>query len=242
MIQKIISGIFDAQGNLETKNIDDWMLLGDRSYVTPKNYGVLLNGNTLTLLKYQDKTDDASLSKIGTRDNWRALINLYGSLTNGLSEIRLLQSDGETEVIGTVAYHPTDDSLLLFTVQNDSIPGNTLLPINAIIDPRSKGPAAGLPISAAGQRYLLTNSIGDANNTDGADAWKGTGNEDLVANANDIIEYNGSSWQVVFDSREVFDIEYVSNLATAQQYKWTGSRWMRSFEGEYRNSKWRLVL
>jgi hypothetical protein len=241
VIQKIIAGIYDAQGNLETKDIDDWMLLGDRSYITVKDYGVLLNGNTLTLLKYQDSVN-SNLTKVGTRDNWRALINLYGKLNDGVSQVRLLQSDGETEVVGTVAFHPNDDSILLFTVDIDTIPVNTLPPIDAIIDPQARGPGSGLPVAAVGQRYLLTKNIGDQDNTDGADAWKGVGQQDLVANSNDIIAFDGNEWVVAFDSNEVTDIEYLSNLASSQQYKWTGSRWMRSYEGEYKNSRFRIVL
>lgn len=247
VIQSIISGIYDAQGNLDTENIDDWMLLGNRPYVTPTNNGVMLQGNQLILLKYEDITqnkDDVSktMNKIGTKDNWGALVNLYGELTNGISQIKLLQSDGETYVVGTVAFHPTDDSILLFTVDVDTIPVNTLDPIAAVIDPQKVGPGNGLASSLSGTRYLLTNDIGNASNSDGADAWKGLDNSDLVAHANDIIEYDGTNWIVVFDSQEITSIEYVSNLTTSLQYKWTGSRWVRSYEGEYKAGRWSLFL
>jgi hypothetical protein len=88
----------------------------------------------------------------------------------------------------------------------------------------------------------LTNDIGNASNSDGADAWKGLDNSDLVAHANDIIEYDGTNWIVVFDSQEITSIEYVSNLTTSLQYKWTGSRWVRSYEGEYKAGRWSLFL
>jgi hypothetical protein len=167
---------------------------------------------------------------------------VYGKLTEGISQIRLLQSDEETEVIGTVAFHPTDDSVLLFTVNQDTIPVDTEAAVNAIINPLTKGPGAGLPAATTGQRYILTQSIGDAANIDGADAWKGTGSQDLVANANDIIQYNGTQWVVSLDSRETLEIKYVTNIATNQQYKWTGSHWIRSYEGEYKNGRWSIVL
>ena len=247
VIQSIVAGIYDANGNLATENIDDWLLLGNRPYVTPTNNGVMLQGNQLIILKYEDITAnknnvDKTMSKIGTRDNWHALVNLYGKLTNGISQIKLLQSDGETYVTGTVAYHPTDDSILLFTVDTDTIPVNTLDPIAAVIDPLKVGPGDGLASALTGTRYLLTNDIGSEANTDGPDAWKGTDNSDLVAKANDIIEFDGTAWVVVFDSQETTSIEYVSNLTTSLQYKWTGSRWIRSYEGEYRAGKWSLVL
>jgi hypothetical protein len=247
VIQSIVAGIYDAQGNLETENIDDWLLLGNRPYVTPTMNGVMLQGNQLILLKYEDiaqnKDNPAKpLNKIGTKDNWGALVNLYGKLTNGISQVKLLQSDGETYVTGYVAYHPTDDTILLFTVDGDTIPVNTLDPIAAVIDPLKVGPGDGLASALTGTRYILTNDIGAAGNADGADAWKGLDNSDLIAHANDIIEFDGNAWNVIFDSQETTSIEYVSNLTTGLQYKWTGSRWIRSFEGEYKAGKWSLVL
>ena len=241
VIQKIIAGLYDPQGNLDTANIDDWLLFGRKEYYTPLNYGVILNQNTLTLLKYQDTTN-ANLSKNGTKDNWHNLINLYGALNDGVSQIRLLQSDGETEVIGKVHYHPTDDSILLFNVDADTIPVNTETAVNAIINPLTTSPGHGLPADANGQRYILTEDIGSLVNAPGAVAWRGADNQDLVAHVNDIIQYNGSHWTVSFNAMETLDIKYVTNLATNQQYKWTGSKWIRSYEGEYKNGRWSIVL
>jgi len=241
VIQNIVTGLLDPYGNLNTDAIDEWILLGNRKYITPLMYGVLFQGNQLTLLKYQDIVD-ANNIKNGTRDNWRALVNLYGAITNGISQIRLTQSDGTTEVVGTVAYHPTDDSLLLFTVDVDTIPVDTLSAVTAIVNPLTTGPGFGLPARATGQRYILTESTGDIINQDGADAWKGVGSEQLIANVNDIIQFNGTKWVVSFAASEITSIEYVTNTATNQQYKWTGSRWIRSYEGEYREGTWSLVL
>jgi len=246
VIQKIIGGIYDADGNLNVESIDEWILLSDRAYITPLNWGVLLNGTQLTILRYestiagQGEIINYPLEQTGIVENWHSFVNMYGSLVNGISQVRLLQSDGETEVVGTVSHHPTDDSLLLFTVDADTTPVNTVQAINAIVDPLQSGPNGKLPAAAFGQRYLLTESIGDVDNVDGADAWKGV--VDLVAGVNDIVEFDGTNWLVDFDSSEITSIEYVSNLATSVQYKWTGSNWVRSFEGEYINGRWSLVL
>ena len=204
-------------------------------------YGVSFQGNQLVLLKYQD-TVGSNGAKNGTKDNWRSLINLYGAVTNGISQVRLTQSDGTTEVVGTVAYHPTDDTILLFTVDIDTIPVNTLTAVTAIVNPITTGPGAGLPAAAAGQRYILTDSIGNVINQDGADAWEGLGEQDLIANVNDIVQFDGTQWTVEFTAADVTSIEYVTNIATNQQYKWTGSRWIRSYEGEYREGTWSVVL
>ena len=149
---------------------------------------------------------------------------------------------GTSEVIGTVAYHPSDDKKLLFTVQSDTIPTNDLAPVLMVIDPLKKGPGAGLSDSAVGQRYLILKDIGDTNNSDGPDAWKGSDDSELIANANDIIQYDGIKWNVHFDSSAQQGTHYVINTNTGIQYKWTGSAWIKSYEGEYKAGEWSIVI
>jgi len=249
VIQKIIANIHDAQGDLNSAAYTEANLMGARMYYTPMDYGVLLIGNTLTLLKVQDletlrEPTLTTPTKIGTRDIWKNLVNVYGSIEEGISQIRLASGDGVTEVVGTVSYHPTDDSLLIFNADIDTYPANSLDAIDAIIDPR-KNTAVDLAQSAvAGTRYLILNAIGSTNsaNGDGPSAWRGTDNADLIANANDIIEFNGTHWTVVFDSVAETVLQYVSNLNTGTQYKWNLNQWVKSFEGEYKNGLWTLVL
>jgi hypothetical protein len=213
------------------------------------DYGVLLIGNTLTLLKPQDietprePTLGAS-AKVGSDDSWLNLINVYGKLENGISQIRLLQEDDITEVVGTVSYHPTDATQLIFNPDIDTLPGNTLDPFNAIIDPHKVTVDSEILSPATGTRYLILKDIGSLNNPSqsGAVAWRGTDGQDLVARANDIIEYTGEHWSVVFDARSATEIQYASNLTTGTQYKWNKDFWVKSWEGEYRNGLWTLVL
>jgi hypothetical protein len=62
-----------------------------------------------------------------------------------------------------------------------------------------------------------------------------------VANANDIVEWNGTSWVTVFDSQaHTGEIVYVTNLNTSVQYKFQDSEWLLSYEGEYPNGTWRI--
>ena len=103
-------------------------------------------------------------------------------------------------------------------------------------------PGAGLAANAAGQRYLILNAIGDSGNTDGADAWKSSEGSDLIAGANDIIEYDGTKLEVKFDSSNESGVQYITNTNTGIQYKWTGSSWVKSYEGEYRAGDWSLVI
>jgi hypothetical protein len=250
VIQKIVANIHNSDGNLNDAVLNEDNLLGNRQYFTPMMYGVLLIGNTLTLLKiseFADPRDPPTLetpTKIGTKDVWRNLISIYGELQNGISQVRLLQEDGISEVIGTVSYHPTDDTLLIFNVDIDTKPGNTLNPIDAIVDP-TKSSAISLAQSAVnGTRYLILNDIGSYNNAPGNDApiWRGTSGQQLVAHANDIIQYNGTNWTVSFDSRTDTALQYVSNLNTGIQYKWANQVWVKSYEGEYKEGLWTLVI
>ena len=249
VIQKIIASIHDGDGNLSEAVYNDTNLMGARQYFTPLDFGVLLIGNTLTLLKYSELEDPReptldTPTKVGTRDTWRNLINVYGVLENGTSQIRLLTEDGITEVVGTVSYHPTDDSLLIFNADIDTYPTNTFDPIDAIIDPRNVTVDSSILAPATNTRYLILHDIGSFTNApgQGAPAWRGTNGQDLVAHANDIIQYNGVYWAVVFDSQGTTNVQYVSNLNTGTQYKWNLNQWVKSWEGEYKNGLWSLVL
>jgi hypothetical protein len=70
------------------------------------------------------------------------------------------------------------------------------------------------------------------------EAW-GTG---IQANANDIIEYDGEFWNLAFESVEATNVQFVTNLTTGIQYRWTGQEWVKSYEGLYPGGEWSLVL
>jgi hypothetical protein len=157
-------------------------------------------------------------------------------LITGVTEIRL-SLPNDAELIGTIAYHPTDPYIMLFEPIEDTMPSNTLSPINAIINPRNVAVDSNLLSPTAGTRYLLTASIGSSGNVEGSVVWN-----NLVANANDIIEFNGSIWQVVFDSDSETSTEYITNTLTGVQYRWTGEEWIKSVEGVYRGGEWSLII
>ena len=249
VIERIITSVYDAQGDLVNALTNSDLLLGTRQKFTPYGYQVLLVNNKLQALRYQQVVDEPNYTLIDPDSPasnllWHSVIGMYGTLRPGISYISLEQPDG-TDVTGTVAYDPTDDRFLLFTVNTGTVPPNTLAPINAVIDPLISGPSAGLPAPATGQRYLLTQDTGSFNNPGATNpnAWEGTSGQPLVARANDIVEYDGARWQISFDSNSSPDnIQYVTNLTTELQYRWTGAAWVKSFQGLYPGGSWSLVL
>jgi hypothetical protein len=249
VIERIIASVYDAQGDLNHALTNSDLLLGTRQKFTPYGYQVLLIDNKLQALRQQQVIDEpnASLTPPDSPDSnllWHSITNLYGALRPGISYVTLEQPDG-TDVTGTVAYDPTDDRFLLFTVNAGTVPPNTLGPIDAVIDPLASGPGDGLPVAAAGQRYLFTQDTGSWNNpgTSNPNAWEGTFKQPLVARANDIVEYDGARWNIAFDSTSSpANMQYVTNITTELQYRWTGSAWVKSYQGLYPGGQWTLVL
>jgi len=245
VVQKIIASMYESDGDLNEAILDNDLLLGTRQKMTPYNYQTLLIGNQLQVLEHNAVGEEVeSIDAPASQPSnlmWHTVVDLYGELRNGISQIRLTNVYTDSEIVGTVAYHPTDDRFLLFTVDEDTIPTNTLDPINAIVDPLRKGPGAGLPAAENGQRYLFVESTGTSDDGD-AEAWRGTDNSPLVANANDIVQYDGTKWNVVFDSSELADVQFVTNLTTSIQYRWAGGQWLKSYEGLYPGGEWSLVL
>ena len=235
VIQKFIGSIYDEAGAFSDETL--LINLASRRYVTPLDYGVLYSGNQLKLLKPQEVVGpNNNIIKVAPPETWRSVIEIYGTLVTGTSEIRLALPTG-TELIGTIAYHPTDPNILLFEPIEDTLPLNTLTAVNAIINPQRVTVDNNLLTPPAGTRYLLTDDIGSDENLSGSEIW---GN--VVAKENDIIEYNGSNWFVSFDYQTESDVQYVNNLNTNVQYRWTGAEWVKSVEGVYRGGEWSLII
>jgi len=114
---------------------------------------------------------------------------------------------------------------------------------DAIIDPQKVYPGHGMQDVNAGDRFLIIEDIGSEINDDGPDAWKSTLGADFIARANDIIEWSGTAWNVIFDSAQEPDtMIWQTNIYTGVQYVWNGVFWAKSFEGEYKAGAWRLDL
>jgi hypothetical protein len=169
-----------------------------------------------------------------------------------------------------VAINELDRTKLILTYDADTIPTNTDLPspsgrnntgsVDFIVDPLKFNPAGS---KTNGLRLLLLGPINTSANVgglmtygqdptdgsskdpyDGPDAWKNTDGSDFVGGENDVVEWDGTKWHIVFDASadEGTTTKYLTNLNTGVQYRWTGTEWILSFEGEYQKGTWRLVF
>jgi hypothetical protein len=245
VVERIIMSVFDSEGYASDAVMDNDLLLGTRQAITPWAYQTLLINNKLQALRPAqviDESNDSLAPPTAPPSNllWSAVIGAYGVLRPGISQIKLSQPDG-TDVVGTITYDPTDDRFLLFTVDEDTVPQNTLAPVDAVINPLRSGPGDGIAPAVTGQRYLLTEDTGSDQGS--AAAWSGLDQQPLTAHANDIVEYEQGRWWVVFDStNSPANTQYVTNLTTGIQYRWTGQAWVKSYQGLYPGGEWTLVL
>jgi hypothetical protein len=234
VINKIIASIYKGTALQDIQDED--LLLGTRQKITPYGYKVLLINNRLQLLPaneafYPPNTDLNDPTPPNTNLYWSSLLNVYGKVKPGISQIWLQNPYMEDDIV--------DDRLLIYNIDPDTLPQNTLDPVDAVINPQLSGPNAGLPGPVNGRRYLIVEDIGSEGSSTAA--W---GN--LVANANDIIQYNAStnSWYVSFDASAATTVEYVTNLTTNIQYRYVDQegQWMKSYEGFYDQGDYSIVI
>ena len=249
VVQKIIMSMYDDDGGIAKGLIDGDLI--SRSYITPNNFNLLLTGNQLRLVGStgtsvksggdgfytgaKEPSNFDPLEPFGSPVNWNVLLNQYGQITNGVSQIKLTQDNGN-EIVGTISTTPLDETILLFNIDTDTIPANTLSNVLKVINPLTFNPDS----PSNGDRYLVTGDIGDSTNTFDASAW---GN--LRASVNDIIQYNSTTgkWGVVFDASNPDSTQhYVTNSNTGIQYRFNGTSWVKSYEGIYIAGRWTMVL
>jgi len=193
--------------------------------VSPNNYKVQVVSGGATLV----------LQNL-TPTKWSDIIEMHGEITaTSRLELNISSDPGKTDevVVGSIAKNPLDDNNLVFNIDADTLPADTLTAVDKIIDPGVSRPGDTLIAQATGQRYLITESIVPT-----FVEWGG-----ISASPNDIIEYDGTSWNVVFDaSTQSSSRHFMKNTHTGQQYKWTGTQWISSWQGTYNGGFWRLIL
>lgn len=192
--------------------------------------------DTITLLTTYGQADP-SLS-------WQSLIQKYGQITPNITKIRLkLDPNIEvdtSDIIGSITQDASHQNILFFRPDLDTLPATTIPPILEIIDPTEVSPGFGLPTATAGQRYLLTSQNSSENAIILPGLTISPWGASLVAYPNDIIEYNGADWVVIFDSRNSTGKNYVINNANSTQYTFNGADWTYTYYGTYSAGYWRI--
>jgi hypothetical protein len=253
IITKIITNVFAvSQGAIlndfsTTGAVDMFGTPDTTVIVTPGDFELLVLNNNAVLIKNEGTGNSIDTSLPENVNSWRELLDLYpGKFTAGISQLRLTKPDGN-EIVAYISLDPMDETKMVLNFDTDTIPGNTIIngrgSVNAVINPETFNPK--FPVN--GTRYLILGSINvnphySMPDFSGPVAWKNANSTDFQANENDIIEWNGAEWIVIFNSNSTNAVTYITNTYTGIQYKWASSAWSKSFEGIYAKDVWRLIL
>lgn len=176
--------------------------------------------------------------------NWREIFEaLPGVYADGISSIHLTNVDNNNTVSGTFSINPFDEGRIEINFDTDTFPTDTVIDgrtsIDYIIDPTRFNPS---DIKTSGLRLLLLEDVGNADAVETPAAWKNNDGTGLVAKANDIIEWDGAKWIIVFDSNATTEITYTTNLNTSVQYRFNNGEWFKAVDGDYPVGTWRIDL
>lgn len=190
-----------------------------------------IEGEQATILTKGGNTVDDN----GDLLSWETILKPYGEIRFGISNIRLRRgpdpSDFSQDIIATIdSVEPGSPNILNLTIDPDTLPNATVQSITAIINPSKVAPTKNLPAAVLGQRYLVVEDVPNS-------VFWGLNS----GKANDIIEYNGSSWIVAFDSSSNSNA-VVLNTTTGLLYEWRNGQWISALEGTYQHGWWRLYL
>ena len=232
-----------------------------------KDYDILVMGNTAQIV------DRGRVGSIAWDQVIDPHPGVYRAGLSQLQIKRKLLAgeSGTISINGGITINELDRTKLQIVWDEDTIPTNSSLSspsgrnntgsVDYIIDPQKYNPNSTTKV--AGLRLLLLGKINDSANVgglmtfgqdpsdgssrdpyDGPDAWKNADGSDFVAGQNDVVEWDGSKWHIVFDAStdDGTTTKYITNLNTGVQYRWTGTEWILSWEGEYQIGTWRLAL
>jgi len=195
-------------------------------------FNVYVEGETAQLVK------NGSTRKF----SWKTVLEAYAErFIPGVSRIYLTRLDLDIMVAGTFTLDESDSSILNVAWDVDTYPSNTPIGgrtnVDYIIEPSRFNPTQ---IKQPGMRFLLLGNVGDTANNIGPVAWNQSNGSNFIASKDDIIEWTGSDWTIVFDASMATSPVFTTNLNTKTQYMWTGSEWIESLNGDYPAGSWRI--
>lgn len=189
-----------------------------QTIVAPNDYRIGVQKGEITLL-----------GRDSTPKPWSELESIYRTrIFSGVTQLRLRKTTTSgSEIVGTL-HKTTDPNIMGWQIDVDTLPSNTLAPVNGIIRPLNMSPGQGLPIAQNGQRYIIYDDLGSSQ------AWGS-----VHAKAHDIIEYRDGVWSVAHAASSLTSA-YVSNLRSGTQLRWSGNDWEKSIDGVYIPGDWRI--
>lgn len=199
--------------------------------VTPSLYRVTYDGTSAQIMNADKSTVDGT----GATLDWSKILAPYGEINEGYSQIRFrlagTPDDDDSDVIGTIAYDTVDTSKLTVTIDTDTLPTATETAVLARVNPQTSYPGDGtLAAAASGQRYVLTQS----NNGSGWGA--------LDADSGDIVEYDGTDWNIVFDASASSGAKYVTDSGTSELLYYDTDGWRNAINTTYKPGFWRIFI
>ena len=193
VVRAVVNNMFTNTG--DAVNINN-LIYNDGDVVNTveyKRYGIVMlkadNGVDgdyyVSIVDVGQAVIDAGLDlppeKIGKKLDWQLVLDQYGGHKEGVSRITFRQPNGG-ELIGTIAVNPTDPTLLLVSMDMDTVPSNTIITqgqysdfttyasvrsdskgtIDAIINPYNFNPLSTYGTKAnypLGLRYLMLDDV-----------------------------------------------------------------------------------
>ena len=193
VVRAVVNNMFNNTG--DAININNLIYNdGDENFATEyRRYGiVMLKGDNgvdgdyyISIVDAGQAVIDAGLDlppeKIGKQLDWQLVLDQYGGYKPGISRITFTTASGSS-IIGTIAVNPIDPTILVASLDMDTVPGNTELisatlidgtvytsvrsaskgTIDAIVNPYNFNPVATFGSRAqypVGLRYLMLDDV-----------------------------------------------------------------------------------
>jgi hypothetical protein len=175
-INNLIYNDGDLQTAVEYKRYGIVMLKADNGVAGDYNISIVDVGQAVL-----DAGLDLPPEKIGRKLDWQLVFDQYGGYKEGVSRITFKQPNGG-ELVGSIAVNPVDPTLLVVSMDMDTVPGNTVITtgrypdntvytsvrsaskgtIDAIINPYNFNPLTTYGTKAnypVGLRYLMLDDL-----------------------------------------------------------------------------------
>jgi hypothetical protein len=208
--------------------------------------------STLTQIVTTPGNHKVSIGINGYSNNQLLLLNSHGVTSNTLSWANLLEKyqgikdttqivlrlsnnieDDSMDIYGNISLVDGSPNLLNYLIDQDTLPASSIN-INKIIDPRKELPGRSLPVAEVNQKYLIISEFSEneeyAITTDSL--WN------INANEGDIISYNGTNWEILFDTTNSVEGTIIFNEDDSNLYQFNNSEWEYVYVGEYSPGYW----